>query len=48
MTNGVPPRRWLLLANPALAELLTEAFGEGWAKDLELSYDAGSVVNHDP
>ena len=33
-TNGVTPRRWLLLANPDLAELLTEAVGEGWVTDL--------------
>ncbi|QDV34743.1 glycogen/starch/alpha-glucan phosphorylase [Tautonia plasticadhaerens] len=33
-TNGVTPRRWLLLANPGLAALLTEAVGVGWAADL--------------
>src|SRR4051794_35880249 len=33
-TNGVTPRRWLLLANPDLAGLLTEAIGEGWVTDL--------------
>src|SRR5439155_6524852 len=33
-TNGVTPRRWLLLANPDLARLLTEAVGEGWVTDL--------------
>jgi starch phosphorylase len=33
-TNGVTPRRWLLLANPALAELITEATGDGWITDL--------------
>jgi starch phosphorylase len=33
-TNGVTPRRWLLLCNPDLAELLTEAAGEGWVTDL--------------
>src|SRR5256885_15488086 len=33
-TNGVTPRRWLLLANPDLARLLTEAAGEGWVTDL--------------
>jgi starch phosphorylase len=33
-TNGVTPRRWLLLANPDLAELLTEAVGAGWVTDL--------------
>jgi glycogen phosphorylase len=37
-TNGVTPRRWLLLANPALAACITEAIGERWITDLaELS-----------
>ncbi len=34
-TNGVTPRRWLLLANPGLARLITEAVGDGWVTDLE-------------
>jgi glycogen phosphorylase len=33
-TNGVTPRRWLLLANPALARIVTEAIGDGWITDL--------------
>ncbi len=33
-TNGVTPRRWLLLANPALAGVITEAIGSGWITDL--------------
>jgi starch phosphorylase len=33
-TNGVTPRRWLLLANPDLAALLTEAIGNNWVTDL--------------
>ena len=33
-TNGVTPRRWLLLANPALASTITDAIGEGWVTDL--------------
>jgi starch phosphorylase len=33
-TNGVTPRRWLLLANPALAHTITEAIGDGWVTDL--------------
>jgi starch phosphorylase len=33
-TNGVTPRRWLHLCNPALASLITEAIGEGWITDL--------------
>jgi len=34
-TNGVTPRRWLLLANPALAHAITEAIGDGWICDLD-------------
>jgi glycogen phosphorylase len=34
-TNGVTPRRWLRLANPALAGIITEAIGEGWVTDLD-------------
>jgi len=33
-TNGVTPRRWILLANPALARIITEAIGDGWITDL--------------
>jgi glycogen phosphorylase len=33
-TNGVTPRRWLLLANPALARTITAAIGDGWTSDL--------------
>ena len=33
-TNGVTPRRWLLLANPALAAGISEAIGNGWIADL--------------
>jgi glycogen phosphorylase len=33
-TNGVTPRRWLLLANPSLAGIITDAIGESWVTDL--------------
>jgi len=33
-TNGVTPRRWLLLANPALSRTITKAIGDGWITDL--------------
>ena len=33
-TNGVTPRRWLLLCNPSLARTITESIGDGWIKDL--------------
>ncbi len=34
-TNGVTPRRWVALSNPKLAQLITDAIGEGWVKDLD-------------
>ncbi len=33
-TNGVTPRRWLMLANPGLARLITQTIGEGWVTDM--------------
>jgi starch phosphorylase len=34
-TNGVTPRRWIVLANPRLAHLLSARLGSGWIRDLE-------------
>ena len=34
-TNGVTPRRWMVLANPGLAQLITSRLGSGWVHDLE-------------
>jgi starch phosphorylase len=33
-TNGVTPRRWLLLANPELAGTISDVIGDGWVTDL--------------
>ena len=33
-TNGVTPRRWLMLSNPDLTSLINESIGERWHKDL--------------
>jgi starch phosphorylase len=33
-TNGVTPRRWMVLCNPQLSELICEHIGDGWIKDL--------------
>jgi glycogen phosphorylase len=36
ITNGVTPRRWMLVANPGLSKLLTERLGDDrWIVDLE-------------
>ncbi|SAK62169.1 glycogen phosphorylase family protein [Caballeronia terrestris] len=35
VTNGVTPRRFMLLCNPELARLLDETVGEGWITDLK-------------
>jgi starch phosphorylase len=50
-TNGVTPRRWLLMANPELAHTITEAIGDGWVTDLarlrELAPSADTKVFRD-
>jgi starch phosphorylase len=33
-TNGITQRRWVLKANPGLAQLITEKIGDGWITDL--------------
>jgi starch phosphorylase len=35
VTNGVTQRRWLLKANPGLADLLCETIGDGWITNLD-------------
>lgn len=34
-TNGVTPRRWIVLSNPKLSQLMTDKIGEGWIKNLD-------------
>jgi starch phosphorylase len=34
-TNGVTPRRWMVLSNPGLTHLLTARLGTGWIHDLD-------------
>ncbi len=34
-TNGVTPRRWIVLCNPRLTGLITEKIGDGWIKNLD-------------
>jgi starch phosphorylase len=35
VTNGITPRRWVLLSNPALAELVSSKLGDDWLCNLE-------------
>ena len=42
-TNGVTPRRWLALTNPRLSELICDAIGDGWIKDLDAPRSAREV-----
>merc|ERR1711874_682196 len=34
-TNGITPRRWLLLCNPMLADLISEKIGDSWPVHLD-------------
>jgi starch phosphorylase len=43
-TNGVTPRRWLLLANPALARAINDAIGDDWVTDLGRLRELGAVA----
>jgi starch phosphorylase len=45
VTNGVTPRRWLAVANPALARLLDETIGDRWRRHLEALADLAPLVN---
>ncbi|XP_061921047.1 glycogen phosphorylase, muscle form-like [Entelurus aequoreus] len=34
-TNGITPRRWLLMCNPGLADVIAERIGEDYIRDLD-------------
>jgi starch phosphorylase len=44
-TNGVTPRRWLLLANPRLSKLITDHIGSDWITDLKQLRKLEDFVN---
>ncbi|XP_029396691.1 glycogen phosphorylase, liver form isoform X2 [Mus pahari] len=46
-TNGITPRRWLLLCNPGLADLIAEKIGEDYVKDLSQLTKLHSFVGDD-
>ena len=45
-TNGVTPRRWLALANPALSELLDEEIGRTWRTDLSQLSELNQQIDY--
>lgn len=44
-TNGVTPRRFIALANPALSALIDKSIGSGWLRDPEQLRNLESHVN---
>ncbi len=44
-TNGITPRRWLLQANPGLAELITSRLGVSWVTDLDILRGLDSLAD---
>ncbi|KFR05832.1 Glycogen phosphorylase, liver form [Nipponia nippon] len=46
-TNGITPRRWLLLCNPGLAELIAEKIGEDYVRDLSQLMKLHEFVDDD-
>jgi starch phosphorylase len=44
-TNGITPRRWLKVANPRLAELITQNLGDSWVNDLKQLEKLTSFLN---
>lgn len=43
ITNGVTPRRWIVLSNPDLTKLITSKIGDRWISHLE---DLGELEKH--
>lgn len=46
-TNGITPRRWLLMCNPDLASLITEKIGDNWIKHLSDLRKLEPLINND-
>ncbi len=44
-TNGITPRRWLLLANPGLSDLISSHIGKAWVTDLDQLRGLESLVD---
>lgn len=48
ITNGVTPRRWLLLANPHLAKKITSIIGDKWICNMETEIQKIEPLANDP
>ncbi|XP_061595800.1 glycogen phosphorylase, muscle form [Cololabis saira] len=46
-TNGITPRRWLVMCNPGLAEVIAEKIGEEYIRDLDQLQGLRKFVNDD-
>ncbi|CAG05099.1 unnamed protein product [Tetraodon nigroviridis] len=46
-TNGITPRRWLLLCNPGLADVIVERIGDGFLTDLHQLRNILKYTNND-
>lgn len=45
VTNGVTPRRWMVLSNPQLTDLINSKIGDRWIKDLDELRHLEAIVN---
>uniref|UniRef100_A0AAZ3QGS7 Alpha-1,4 glucan phosphorylase n=1 Tax=Oncorhynchus tshawytscha TaxID=74940 RepID=A0AAZ3QGS7_ONCTS len=46
-TNGITPRRWLVMCNPGLAEVIAERIGEEFVRDLDQLKKLLKFINDD-
>ncbi len=44
-TNGITPRRWLLLCNPDLSDVIASKIGESWITNLSQLAQLRNFVN---
>ncbi len=44
-TNGITPRRWLMISNLGLTSLITKKIGKNWLKDLDQLKELEKFVN---
>jgi starch phosphorylase len=44
-TNGITPRRWLVLCNPGLSDLIADKIGEEWVVHLDQLQKLKPLIN---